>query len=158
MPSVTRFGRCWAGRAIIQFTGLLFNPFSLNSYSDSQGQPLIIFIQPSWLILWTGCIILHTLPPEGRPSPPSLSPTIHHPHSFAPLLPPLELALNSSLLLQNRGIFNLSALFLHLPFPMCPTRGVCNCSESRHCTLCHPNFGVPTTSLLAHAPGIQFIR
>lgn len=64
-PSVTRFGKCWAGRAIIQFTGLMYNPFSLSSSSDSQDQPLITFTQPSWFIL---CIILHTAP-EGKSSP-----------------------------------------------------------------------------------------
>lgn len=130
MPSVTCFGKCWVGRAIIQFTALMFNPFSLNSYSDSQGQPLLIFIQPSWFILWTDCTILHLAPLEGKSSPPSLSPAIHHPHSSALLLPPLELALCSSLLLQNRGIFNISTLFLHLPFPTCPAQGVSSYMES----------------------------
>lgn len=153
MPSVTHFGKCWPGRAIIQFTGLMFNPFSLNSYSDSQGQPLIVFIWPSWSSLWTDCIVLHTAPTWGQTLTAQLSPTIHHPHSFAPLLPPLELVLCSSLL-QNRGIFNISTLFLHLPFSTCPTRGVSSCSESKHCTLCHPSFGVPTTSLLTYAPGM----
>lgn len=32
------------------------------------------------------------LPPEGKSWPPSLSLSIHHPHSSAPLLPTLELA------------------------------------------------------------------
>lgn len=152
MPSVTSFGKCWAGRAIIQFTGLVFNPFSLNSYSDSQGQPLTIFIQQSWFILWTASSFTQ-LPPEGKSSPPSLSPTIHHPHSSALLLPPLELALCNSLI-QNRGIFNISALFLHLPFPTCPTQAVSKCLESKHCTPCHPSFGVPRTPLLTYAPGM----
>lgn len=144
-PSVTCFGKCWAGRAIIQFTGLMYNPFSLSSCSDSQDQPLITFTQPSWFIL---CIILHSAPTWEQ------NLTIPSPHSFAPLLPPLELALGSSLPLQNRGNFKHLSFFLHLPFPMSPTRGVSSCSESKHCTLCRPNFEVPTISLLTYAPGL----
>lgn len=59
---------------------------------------------------WTECITLHTAHALWQARLTSVNPTIHHPYTFAPLLPPhsppMELVLRQLSSLQNTGIFN----------------------------------------------------